>query len=191
MNMEKKEDLRIIKTKRNLYEGLLTIMRKKSFEEIKVSDICREALVNRSTFYDHFSDKYELLNSLIYDLEDELGNKLNENNSDNTAKEYYIKMIELFFDHISENIKIYSSIIKMNNDSIVMDMAYNVIFKNVEKHLLEKNKNKTYDIPPEIISKFYVSGVLNVCLDYINYPNNYKIKDIIHYIDCLLPDEIY
>ena len=55
--MAKKIDLRIIKTKKNLYEGLLTLMKERTFEEIKVSDICSAALTNRSTFYDHFSDK--------------------------------------------------------------------------------------------------------------------------------------
>ena len=61
-------DKRIIKTKKNLYDGLLEVMREKEFEDIKVSDICDKALTNRSTFYDRFSDKYELLTSLIEDL---------------------------------------------------------------------------------------------------------------------------
>jgi len=68
--MKKKEDLRVIKTKKSIYEGLLQLMADTSFEDIKVSDICNISLVNRSTFYDHFSDKYELLAALIKDLED-------------------------------------------------------------------------------------------------------------------------
>ena len=34
-------------------------MKNKSFEEIKVSDICKEAHINRSTFYNNFNDKYD------------------------------------------------------------------------------------------------------------------------------------
>ena len=49
--MKKKEDLRIIKTKKNLYEGLLQLMKDTSFEDIKVSDICNVSLVNRSTLW--------------------------------------------------------------------------------------------------------------------------------------------
>ena len=62
--MDKKEDLRVIKTKKSLYDGLLVMMKDKPFEDIKVADICRVALTNRSTFYDHFNDKYELLYAL-------------------------------------------------------------------------------------------------------------------------------
>ena len=59
--MEKKTDLRIIKTKKVIYEALIDLMKEKTFEEIKVSDICNKALINRSTFYAHYEDKYELL----------------------------------------------------------------------------------------------------------------------------------
>ena len=62
-------DQRIIKTKNNLYKGLLITMKNKSFEEIKVSDICKEAHINRSTFYNNFNDKYDLLFSLFHVLE--------------------------------------------------------------------------------------------------------------------------
>ena len=68
----RKTDLRIIKTKKNLYESLLYLMKEKPFEELKVSEICENALVNRSTFYSHFDDKYDLLDSLICDLKDSL-----------------------------------------------------------------------------------------------------------------------
>ena len=44
--MKKKQDLRIVKTKKNLYEGLLKLMKNTSFEDIKVSDICNISLVN-------------------------------------------------------------------------------------------------------------------------------------------------
>lgn len=190
MFMTKKEDLRVTKTKKNLYDGLLLMMKEKTFEEIKVSDICNVALTNRSTFYDHFTDKYELLDSLIVDLEKGLVKKLEENSSSTSAKSYYMKMIELFFDHISENINVYAAIIKKNNNSIVMDMAYDAIIKDVESHIDEYENIKT-DIPTQIISKFYVSAVINVCLEYIKYPNKYKKEDILSYLNSLLPDKIY
>lgn len=66
--MEKKTDLRIIKTKKVIYEALIDLMKEKTFEEIKVSDICNKALINRSTFYAHYEDKYELLVEFINDL---------------------------------------------------------------------------------------------------------------------------
>ena len=63
--MANKNDLRIIKTKKVLFDTLLKLMKQKNFEKIKVSDICDEALINRSTFYAHYEDKYELLIELF------------------------------------------------------------------------------------------------------------------------------
>ena len=76
-----KEDLRITKTRKVLFETLVLLMKEKSFEEIKVSDICKKALINRSTFYSHYSDKYELFMELIDALKDNLTESLNNNDS--------------------------------------------------------------------------------------------------------------
>ena len=112
--MKKKEDLRIVKTKANLYRGLMELMKEKTFEEIKVSDICNKSMINRSTFYDHFNDKYELLQSLMEDLKEELEEKRKEEKEIHSIREYYIETINLLLTHITENISIYSSVIKNN-----------------------------------------------------------------------------
>lgn len=187
--MNKKEDLRVRKTKKSLYEALLTIMKEKSFEEIKVSDICNMAMTNRSTFYDHFTDKYELFDSLIKDLEIELITKLEKNISYNNSKEYYMNMIKLLFDHISENMDVYSSIINKNRNSIIMDMVYNTLVRDVKEHLIRTDIDAI--IPVEIVSSFYVSGVINVCMDYFRNDSKYNKNDILKYLNLLIPNNIY
>lgn len=72
---EKKKDLRVVKTYRVLYDALLELLEDNSFEEIKVSDICKKALINRSTFYSHYNDKYELLVDFINVLKEEFVNE--------------------------------------------------------------------------------------------------------------------
>ena len=47
----------------------------KTFEKIKVSDICKKALINISTFYSHYNDKYELLVDFINVLKEEFVNE--------------------------------------------------------------------------------------------------------------------
>ncbi len=61
----KKEDLRIVKTKRDLRIALIYLLKKDSFEKLTVGDICSRAMVNRMTFYKHFKDKYDLLEHTI------------------------------------------------------------------------------------------------------------------------------
>ncbi len=58
-------DPRIRRTRQLLRNSLSTLLRSRPFEEISVQDITEEATVNRATFYDHYADKFALLDSLI------------------------------------------------------------------------------------------------------------------------------
>lgn len=58
-------DPRIRRTRQLLQEALRTLMQSKSFDEISVQDITETATVNRATFYDHYADKYALLEAMI------------------------------------------------------------------------------------------------------------------------------
>lgn len=58
------EDKRIIKTKQNLKNALLEMLGEKAFEDITVKEICEKSNTSRITFYTHFSDKYELLDTI-------------------------------------------------------------------------------------------------------------------------------
>ncbi|WP_067937016.1 TetR/AcrR family transcriptional regulator [Alicyclobacillus kakegawensis] len=58
---QKAVDLRVRRTRKLLQEAFLKLMAQKSFQAITVQDITALAMVNRSTFYDHFADKYELM----------------------------------------------------------------------------------------------------------------------------------
>ncbi|MBC6315776.1 TetR/AcrR family transcriptional regulator [Listeria grandensis] len=63
----KNSDLRVQKTKKALYETLLKMLEKEELSSITVNDICKEALVHRTTFYKHFYDKYDLLMYVLHE----------------------------------------------------------------------------------------------------------------------------
>lgn len=186
--MQSKEDLRIKKTKKNLYQGLIELLEQKPFEEIKTKEICEISLINRSTFYDHFSNKYDLLQSLLNEKKDEYEKKIKEKKKDYShAKEYYMTIIDILFSHLEENKYIYKAILQNNNNSIVIDIINNSVIKYVSE-IISKYNNQ--NIPNEIISTFYTSAITNICLMYLKYPTKYKKDDIIKYLDRLLPEEI-
>lgn len=58
--MEKKTDLRVIKTKRAIYDAFIRLMHTKGLVSMTVQDILEEALINRKTFYTYYHDKYDL-----------------------------------------------------------------------------------------------------------------------------------
>ncbi len=184
---EEKVDLRILKTRNVLYHSLEELMKNKAFEEIKVSDICNKALINRSTFYAHYSDKYELLAEYINSLKDALRLELEKNSNIKNSREYYIEMIKLLLNHIEEKKDTYIAIMINNKNSITMDILYDVINKTIFDQMKDGKTSKK--IPMDIILKFYLGGVLNVCIEWLKYNNKHSKQEIIDYIDLLVPKD--
>jgi AcrR family transcriptional regulator len=58
-------DPRIRRTRQLLQQALEKLLEKKGFDEISVLDIAEAATVNRATFYDHYVDKYALLECMV------------------------------------------------------------------------------------------------------------------------------
>ena len=186
--MDKKDDLRVVKTKKVLYETLIDLMKTKTFEEIKVSDICSKALINRSTFYAHYEDKYELLLEFINSLKEEFINELSKNKNILNTREYYLEMIRLFLDHIENKKDIYNAIMINNRNSIMMDILSSVANNEVIKKM--ESSNISTKVPANIIAKFYLGGVLNLGIEWLRDTNKYSKEEIIKYLEILLPKNI-
>lgn len=184
----KKNDLRVIKTKNTLYNSLLDLMKEKPFEEIKVSDICNKALINRSTFYAHYDDKYDLFSDYINELKESLATELKKNKNIGSPKEYYMEMIKLFLNHIEEKKDSYLAIIINNRNSIITDILYDAIDRDIIYQLNSLDKiNK--DVPTSIIAQFYLGAVINVGISWLKNINKYTKEEMISYLSKLIPDE--
>lgn len=182
-----KKDLRVIKTKNTIYNALIVLMKEKTFEEIKVSDICNTALINRSTFYAHYTDKYELLSEWINELKSSFTKELKINEENENPKKYYLELIKIFLDHIDTKRDIYLTVMANNRNSIMMDIIYDVLDNDIISHVQNDNNSK---IPSKVIAKFYLGAVFNVGIEWLKYSNKYTKEDILHYLDLLIPDEI-
>lgn len=62
------EDLRVRRTRKLLQQALIEGTVEKGFAALTVHDITERAMVNRSTFYRHYLDKYDLLEQHINEI---------------------------------------------------------------------------------------------------------------------------
>ena len=65
--MERKTDLRIIKTKKAIKTAFLNLLKENKYHNITISAISETALINRKTFYAHYETKDELYADVIED----------------------------------------------------------------------------------------------------------------------------
>jgi AcrR family transcriptional regulator len=62
---DKSTDPRILRTRKLLQQALVNLMKEKQFDSISVQDIAESATINRATFYDHYPDKFALLECTV------------------------------------------------------------------------------------------------------------------------------
>jgi len=63
--VEKREDRRAVRSKDAILEACLSLMEEIGFERVTVQLVVERANVNRSTFYAHYLDKYDLADRLV------------------------------------------------------------------------------------------------------------------------------
>ena len=85
-----KEDLRVVKTLESIDNSLLENLKTTPFNKITVDAVCKKARINRTTFYKHYSDKFELMDSYMTRVLTEF----KENNA--------IKFIDADPDHVND-----------------------------------------------------------------------------------------
>ncbi len=87
-------DIRIAKTKKGIISAFLELRSKKAIEKITVKALCEKAEINKSTFYTHFKD--------IYDLSEYLETKIaNEIVSSLRHPEYLFSKPDIFIRELS------------------------------------------------------------------------------------------
>ncbi len=64
----KKQDLRVIRTKKNIREAFYKLLSEKAFESITVSELAQKADINRKTFYLHYSSTKDLLDEIQQEI---------------------------------------------------------------------------------------------------------------------------
>jgi len=97
-----KADRRVKYTKMVLQDSLVGLLKQKPITKISIKEICEAADINRSTFYAHYVDQYDLFNQ----IQQAFFNEINEYLRDYNIKEYEaesLQTMQRIFDYITEN----------------------------------------------------------------------------------------
>ncbi|KRK64739.1 transcriptional regulator [Companilactobacillus tucceti DSM 20183] len=153
------------KTEDKIKKAFIQLM-KAGFDNLTVRDITDVAKINRSTFYAHYTDKYELLNhyetSVLKSLSETLNNNLNSLMKYQDVKEDIeaYPVIDLIMGYIeSESDLIRVLIVIPSFESKIKNILRQVIDKGL---YLNKGNDKTVGlIPNDYAYEIIISGLLN------------------------------
>ena len=101
------------KSQQKIEKIFIELLQKKEIQDISVSDICKLAKLNRSTFYANYIDIYDLADKLKKDLSQEV---INIYSSERKEKNHSYNFLKLF-QHIKDNQLFYNTFFKLNYDN--------------------------------------------------------------------------
>ena len=131
--MAEKVDRRIRKTKSQLKSGLAQLMMEKSINEISVKELVEKVDINRSTFYLHYSDIYNLLDEVENDMLKEITHIIETHpmgEKDNT-----FTFMEDIFMVLERNKEICKALMGDNGDANFTVKIKEIISENAMKNL--------------------------------------------------------
>lgn len=181
---EEKIDLRILKTKTRLTQALLDLMQEKSFQEIKISDLCEKAKISRATFYNNFETTKDVL-CYYFDCRGQSLIEMIRNEFDGENLSFpqaYKSLIHHILTLIYQDKSHILTTLKQNQSSQVYSILREFLNKSTCAVLQKYGGKIDSNIPIEMAAS-YLSGAFIGLISYL-IPNNekYTIEQMEDYI---------
>lgn len=119
-------------TKLLLKQSLISLLKDKSISQISVKELCSSAGINRSTFYLHYANAYELLEDAEREIISNTSNYLDKIESGDGGVTYILA----FLDYIKKNEELFAVMLLTSKDNILFPKRLlNEILKNIDNQL--------------------------------------------------------
>lgn len=141
--MRRKEDSRIVKTRRALVLAFLDLLKEIKYEDISINELCTRANIRRATFYKHYKDKTDFLYSVIRILRESFDEKVWSGTG--YTKDYYLCYAKQLISFFTSRREIVNNMLSSESRGALMGI---MISQNLEdtRHRLEESKKNGMDL---------------------------------------------
>ena len=153
-------DPRQRKTRALLVKALAELMEERPFSELSVTDICRRAMVHRTTFYAHFNDKRELLSYLLSQLERECVETCLPKEEMTSPKEYFLTAVKNALGFFQDRRSLYLACLNSGMEAevhVLSDRAAQELCRRLSQPAF---RDAAPEVDPQIAARFYIGAVL-------------------------------
>ena len=174
---QEKTDLRILKTRKAIKEAFLTLIYSKGYDRMTIQDIADEAMINRNTFYLHYVDKIELMESLCQDSINQLNVciHLETKDIDEMNIELFTTILTETFRAIESDLAFFKAMLSENG------------YPNFSNHLKESLKGlmlaglgiSTFNSKTNVALEYMVSGLVGVICMWIIDSEKLEVREIV------------
>ena len=182
--MSKSIDLRVLKTRKLIRDAFLKLIEEKGFEDITINDISDNAMINRSTFYLHYTDKYDLLDKTVDDVITKLMNLVEPEahvQGENLELVKFKQNIQEILKTVEEDGNFYKAILGEHGMIAVRKKLLNTLKQKLEKSLPEQTSIKR-ELLLELASSVYLEAITWWLNNGMEYSNSYMAEQITWFI---------
>ena len=187
----KKEDARVIRSKRDLADALEELLSQKNFDDITIKEISEKAMVSKLTFYNNFLDKNDLLMYLFHRYSEEIYEKVKVAiMAPSTLHQKYEQAVKMVVDFLTTR--------PIPLDKMIKNDTSKTVYWNLNKFIKEATirvaniygKMLNISVPPEILSYFYSGAFTNLIYSLALKNKKLENAQLVNYIMLLtFPEE--
>lgn len=166
---------RIEKAIINAYNALLT---EKGTPDVSITELCKCAKINRTTFYKHYKGIYEITDQIESDL---IYHLFNIEYKEKIGIEDFLNnpqpALEKLNENITKNYEYYKKVFRPDRIRFITEKLINIIVKNFENNYPRLAKNK------DVMRKVH----LNIC-NFVCSVSGLYVHWLNGYLDCEIAD---
>ena len=180
-----KSESKYFNTAKKMDEALLSLLKEKTFAYITVSEICKKAGVNRSTFYLHYENTVDLLHETVRFLLDDfvayfdidrqsIANKFKESEPHelNFITDEYLHP---YLSYIKENRLVFSTAL-LHADSFGFQEIFQKLYENIFDPILDRFHYPVGD--RKYVMMFYLNGITAIVTEWLKDGCEKSVEDV-------------
>ncbi|GGA28569.1 TetR/AcrR family transcriptional regulator [Paenibacillus physcomitrellae] len=178
--MHKKTDLRILRTKQSIRRAFYELIQEKGYEAITIQDIADRAIINRNTFYLHYQNKPDLLETCINELLSELKEAVVL--CPVSTNPFSISILETVMTTVLEHISshktfYYAMLIEENRIYQFRTKMENIIKDKLNEGWNTDKVNAPLEISKELLLEYLVSAFMGIVIWWIRNDQPLSVEE--------------
>jgi AcrR family transcriptional regulator len=163
LETNRKVDIRVIKTKKAIREGVLQLLSEKTIDDISITELAQISQINRKTFYNYYQNPHQVLDELESELVEEFVCAINASDWEDwyDGKNFdFHKIFSCVTKSVQENRETYRYLLKIRRTSDIMIKIENRLKVEAVEYF-----SKYMDVPHEFVEmvmEYVISGMFAV-----------------------------
>lgn len=154
---QQKTDRRVKYTQKLLWEAMVQALQENHISNITVKSLCETADVNRSTFYAHYKDPYDLLYQIEREVLDNITKHLEKQDYNPDQRPITFQVLNRILEYVREKSDLFKALLSENSDA-----SFQMEIMKLAQLDLFQSKNRFSKRMQDYLTVFGATGCISI-----------------------------